>query len=121
MQTRQFDLFSKDREYGPHRVSFGGSLSIGKRKIARPLDRRKPLHLILKSKHATGALSFRSAKNRIAIEKIFRKRADQFGVTVQAFVLMGNHVHAVVSFKRKELFQNFLRTVSALIARAVTG
>ena len=121
MQTRQFDLFLKDREYGPHRASYGGHLSKGRRKIARPLDRRKPLHLVLKSSHAKGSLSFLSAKNKLNVEKIFRTRSAQFGVTVQGFENMGNHIHALVKFKRKDDFQNFLRTVSALIARAVTG
>ena len=121
MLKRQIDLFSKDRQYGPHRSSHGGSIQKGHRKTARPIDRKKPLHLVMKSSHAKGSLSLLTAKNRLFVERTFRERAKQFGITIQGFENVGNHLHAIVKFKRREQFQHFLRTVSALIARFVTG
>lgn len=121
MLERQSDLFSKDREYGPRRWSHGGATAQSRRKIARPLDRKKPVHLVMKSSYAKGGLSLLTAKNRLFVERTFRERARQFGITIQGFENVGNHLHAIVKFKRREHFQNFLRTVSALIARFVTG
>ena len=79
------------------------------------------MHLTLKSSAAKGNLSLLSVKNRLFVEKTIRERAQQFGVSIQRLENMGNHVHAILKFKRREDFQNFLRTITALIARFVTG
>ena len=60
-------------------------------------------------------------KNRLSIERILRAWAVKFGVTVHHRQNVGNHLHVIASFARPEDFQNFLRTVTALIARQVTG
>lgn len=117
----QKDFFSKRSDFAPRRHTHGGVDSTGRRKLHRPLDRKRPLHLVMKSSHAKERLSLLSPQNKAAVAKIFARRAQQFGVTIHRLENMGNHVHAIVTFKRKEEFQNFLRTVSALIARKVTG
>ena len=94
---------------------------MGKRKVARPLDRRKPVHLTLKATVARGPLSLLAKTNRAAVEAIFKARAKKAGVVVRLFENVGNHIHAVVSFGDRKAFQNFLRTVTALIARHATG
>lgn len=91
------------------------------RKCERPLDTRKPVHLVLKSSHARHAMSFLGAKNRIKILKIIKENARRFHVKIHRFENIGNHLHVVASFPRRENFQNFLRTITSLIARAVTG
>jgi REP element-mobilizing transposase RayT len=116
----QRDLFRDDPEY-KKRISHGGDLRAGKRKISRPLDRKKPVHVVLKSSLAKGRLSFLSVKNRLIVDSIVRKSAHRFGVTIKSFENMGNHIHLVLSFKEREGFQNFLRAVASLIARSVTG
>ena len=120
-KARQRDFFTKQTDYAPRRSSLGGETSKGHRKLRRPLDRKRPIHLVLKSSHAKGALSMLSRRNRLEVKRIFQQRARQFGVTIHGFENMGNHIHAALTFRRKEEFQNFLRTVSALIARHVTG
>jgi REP element-mobilizing transposase RayT len=117
----QKDFFGKKSDFAPRRYTHGGVGSTGKRKLHRPLDRKRPLHLVMKSSEAKGRLSFLGLKNKVEIERIFARRAKQFAVTIHRFENVGNHIHAVVTFKRKDAFQNFLRTVSALIARHVTG
>jgi REP element-mobilizing transposase RayT len=55
------------------------------------------------------------------VKRILTERARQFGVVVHHYENMGNHLHLVVSFAKREGFRNFLRTVTAIIAREVTG
>jgi REP element-mobilizing transposase RayT len=60
-------------------------------------------------------------RNQLVIEKILTKWATKFGVTLHHRQNVGNHLHIVASFARPEEFQNFLRTITSLIARHVTG
>lgn len=117
----QRDFFQNQREHGPNRHVHGGAIDQGKRKLKRPLDPRKPVHLVLKSSHAKGKLSLLGFKNRPRIEIIVRERARQFGIKLHDWQNVGNHLHLVASFKRRENLQDFLRTIAALIARHVTG
>ena len=105
----------------PGRRAHGGSLSKGVRKLSRPLDRKRPVHLVFKSSSARGALSFLRPDHRLAVDRIIAKRAKQFAVKIHGKEVMSNHIHLVASFSNRTLFQNFMRTVSALIARHVTG
>src|SRR5262249_50944354 len=68
-----------------------------------------------------GRLSLLGAKNRVEVERILQDRAKQFKIKVHSRVNVGNHLHIVASFPNSELFKNFLRTVTCLIARVVTG
>ena len=120
MRSKQSDFFSKTSEYAANRLHHGG-VTAGRRKVVRPLDRRRPLHLVLKSSAAKGVLSFLSARNKLFVEQAIRENAKKFGVTIQGFQNVGNHLHIIARFSRREGFQNFLRTVTALIARFVTG
>ncbi|RYZ66339.1 MAG: hypothetical protein EOP05_19285 [Proteobacteria bacterium] len=121
MRAKQADFFEKNREVGPRRSQHGGSISRGKRKVSRPLDTRKPVHLVLKSSSARLKMSFLAFKNKVAVQKIVRERAKQFGVAIHGFELMSDHVHLVASFESRAMFQSFLRTITGLIARHVTG
>lgn len=121
MKTRQFDFFTSQREHAPCRLTHGGRRSKGLRKIARPLDSRRPIHLVLKSSHARGRLNFLTTKNRPLVEKIVREWARYFHVKIHGFENVGSHLHIIASFPKRECFGNFLRTVTALIAREVTG
>lgn len=120
VRAKQRDLFESNREVGPRRSVHGGDVGCGRRKVARPLDSKKPLHLVLKSSHAKGKMSFLSYTNRLAVEQIIRGRAREFSVVIHGFENMGNHLHLVLKFKSRALFQRFLKTVSGLIARHVT-
>jgi REP element-mobilizing transposase RayT len=121
MIYKQKDFFTKDRTFGPHRLAHGGCKDSGTRKLTRPLDRKNPVHLVLKSHAARGQYSLLTPKNRLFVDKTFRSRAKNFNVTIQKIENVGNHIHAIIRFKQRIDFQNFLRTVTALIARFVTG
>lgn len=125
MRAKQFDFFEyhnlKDvkKRYG--RTIYGGCDSRGHRKLERPLSTRKPMHLLLKSDKAKGTLSLRAAKNRIYIRELLKEKAQKFGVRIHEQINMGNHLHLKLSITSRELFQKFLKAITAMIARFVTG
>ena len=114
---RQDDLFQNDKKLAPRRITHGGSRAHGR--ATRPLDRKRSVHLVLKSSSAKGKMSLLTHK--LKVKKILDDRAKQFHVKIHKQENMGNHIHVVASFARREGFQHFLRTVTALIAREVTG
>ena len=116
----QNDFFDNDREFAPNRIAHGDKACIDKRKIARPFRRNCATHLVLKSELAKGALNLRTARNRIAVDRIVGAQSRKFGVKIHASQNVGNHLHFVLSCGLREGFQNFLRAVTGLIARTVT-
>lgn len=99
-------------------LSHGGELAKGKRKVRRPLDTKKPLHLVMRSTRATGSLSL--LRNKNLVEKIIKRQAYKFGIRIAAFANVRNHCHLLLRFSNRKAFRAFLVSVTALIARAVT-
>lgn len=116
----QADFFEKTRQFAPGRVVHGGDRVRGRRKIGRPLDPRKPLHLVLRSEKARGRYSLLAGAHRLKIRACVDANAQACGVTIHRFANAGNHIHAVLSFRRRDGFRKFLRTITGLIARIVT-
>ena len=102
------------------RTSHGGASSLGKRKEYRPLTEKKWIHLTLKSAKAKGEWSFLRPKNRQIVNEILKSKAKKWGVQIAEVVNVGNHLHIKLRFKYREGFQNFLRSVTSLIARKIT-
>ncbi len=121
MKLKQQSLFDKETKKRYFRTYHGGTTGIGRRKLERPLGKRNWLHLVLKSDKAVGKLSFLGAKNKIIVEKIIMDKARKFGVIIADIANVGNHIHLKVRITTRELFQKFLKSVTALIARKVTG
>lgn len=112
-----------DTAYGPGQICYGGDPAErpSRRKMMRPLDTKRAVRLVMKSSYARGAMSFTAATNFTKVAHIIDQRAKEFGVKVHRREIMSNHIHVVASFKNRVAFQNFLRTVTALIARTITG
>jgi len=119
--AKQKDLFGSTSDYRANRISHGGELSKGRRKMIRPLDRNKPLHVIFKSSLAKGQYSFLNVNHRLKIESLIQGLAKRFGIKIHRMENVGNHIHLVLSFAKRIGMQSFLRSVPALIARLVTG
>jgi REP element-mobilizing transposase RayT len=103
-----------------NKKSYGGDTK-GKRKIARPISTKKWTHLTLKSNKAKGALSLSTFKNTILVKAIIKKQASKHGIEISDYVNMGNHLHLKVKPTTRKGFQSFLKSTTAMIARAVTG
>ncbi|MBS1971734.1 MAG: transposase [Bdellovibrionales bacterium] len=113
------DSGATKRKYG--RTTHGGADSKGRRKEYRPLSEKKWIHLTLKSSKAKGPWSFLTPKNQQIIREILKSKSKKWGVQIAEIVNVGNHLHIKLKFKYREGFQNFLRSVTALIARKITN
>ncbi len=90
----------------------------GRRKVFRPLDQKRKLHLILKSSHARGSKSF--ITNKLEVRRIIEAKAAKYGIVIHGLEIMRDHIHLFVSFKSRELIQNFMKVATGLIARFIT-
>ena len=112
---KQFKLF-KDPD-----LFHGGNTRLGRRKIARPLDPKRALHLVMKSSIAVGQSSFLIAKHKKRIQKLVEEASRKYCIQVDQFVNVGNHLHLLVRFKKRQSIQNFLRVIAGKIAILITG
>lgn len=121
-QTQLFDYFNiPETQKRYSRTVHGGAKTKGKRKLERPLSTRKWIHLILKSDKATGSLSLLTPRNRLFVKRVVAQKARKFGVKVADTANVGNHVHLKIRISSRQEFQQFLKSVTTLIARHVTG
>ena len=75
----------------------------------------------MRSEKAVGSLSFHRGNRRERILEILKKYAEKFHVKIHQSTVNTNHVHLAVEATQKVDLQNFIRTVTGLIARLVTG
>ena len=114
--------FTSHAAFRPYsRTEHGGSLNHGRRKAWRPFDPKRPLHLTLRSERARGAWSMLDYKNARRVRHLVYRFAEKNRVKIYKYANSGNHLHLLVQSKRHQDFKNFLKTISGLIARAVTG
>lgn len=120
MKQKSFaDLTPEFKQYWKHetRVHHGGTYSMGKRKTRRPLSGKKPVHLVMRSDIARGAMSLRLPKNRQHITGLIQKYAKRFDIRIYKYSINSNHLHFLLRSKTRKSFQDFLRTIAGLIAR----
>jgi REP element-mobilizing transposase RayT len=121
-QNSLFDHFEmQDVKKRYARTEHGGLSTKGKRKLERPLNTRMGLHLVLKSDKAVGKLSFLTPKNQKLVRHIVFSKARKFGIRVKDFANAGNHLHLRLKIQSRLNFQRFLKAVTTLIARKITG
>src|SRR5262249_11380628 len=70
---------------------------------------------------ARGEWSMLRPRAEKRIKHLVHVTAASHGVRVHRFANVGNHLHLVIRAKKRSSYQNFLRALSGLIARAVTG
>lgn len=113
-------LNSADAKTYKGRTVHGGTQTKGHRKNARPLASKKWIHLILKSQRAKSNWSFLKPENKIYIERLLSLKSKQFGVKIDRWVNVGNHIHLKIKCSNRENFQKFLKSITCMIARSVT-
>lgn len=114
-RKNQTELFRKQK------IFFGGSAAKGNPKSARPFSKKCDSHVVLKSRFAVGERSFLRKNNQEIIRTITTKSAKRFYVSLRRYVNVGNHLHLLFHAPNAEMQRNFLRTISALIARQIMG
>jgi REP element-mobilizing transposase RayT len=85
----------------------------------RPMDPRRPLHLVLRSSRARGSWSLSVHERKV--RELTHRLARKFGVKIYRFANSGNHLHLLVKAPTREASQNYLRSLAGMLARAVTG
>lgn len=91
--------------------SFGGSLLRGKRKRARPISTKRPMHMVLKSSFAVGGLSF--LVHRSALERVLSSCARRWGVRLMDHQWNSNHVHLIIRVSSRTLYRRWIRDLTA--------
>ena len=108
-------------EYPRSKTAHGGSLSIGKRKTARPLCVKRSIHIVMRASSARGNSSLLHPQHAKKVFQLLQKYSKQFEIRTYDFVNVGNHLHLLVRAKTKEGMRNFLRAFSGHVAQLITG
>jgi len=78
-----------------------------------------PIHLVLRSSRARGGWNFLLASNIKRIQSIIKSQSKNFKITVLTQKNAGTYLQFLIQGKNKKQIQDFIRTISALIARYV--
>src|SRR4051812_25976221 len=97
---RQVALFSSAQLGGVAPREHGGSVRAGLRKLARPFDGSRPLHIVLRSSRATGAWSLRLRSTEVRVRETLNRLARRHGIRVYRFAAAGNHLHMLARARR---------------------
>lgn len=122
MASQQLKLFTKSKfpNLSGIELEFGGNLRKGKRKIARPVDPKRLLHVVLRSSRARGNWSLLFENNKACVDQVLRRARARFQVKILEKANVGNHIHLIIQPKTRKDFQGFMRTVTGRIAALVT-
>ena len=101
--------------------AFGGELLLGKRKSARPVATRRPMHTTLRSEHAIGNRSFLMPHNSRVIRSLMKSLCSRFGIRVYEYSINSNHIHLLTLAKTRQGYKSFLRAFSGAVAMKMTG
>lgn len=112
-KSKQLSFFPKKKQRREH----GGSLAVGKRRSARPLNLKQTHHITMKSHHAIGAKSLFRHKKMIL--GLFKKFSIRFNVKVIEYAIQGNHMHLLVKAQNREGLQNFFRVIAGHSAQKI--
>jgi REP element-mobilizing transposase RayT len=88
----------------------GGEHSIGKRKNRRPLSRKKPIHLVLKSKRNL-------YQHKDLIETQLKRQAEKFEIRLYDKAVARDHVHILAKIPGKREYTAFIRALTGILAK----
>lgn len=98
-----------------YKNEFGGSRMVGRRKGARPLSTKLPIHLVLRStqSEARRVFSYRSKRNR----QILAQLAKRFHIQIYESVFNYTHLHLVIRIPHRQNYVGFIRQLSSRLSR----
>jgi REP element-mobilizing transposase RayT len=103
------------------RTEHGGDLRAGKRKLARPIDPKRPVHVILRVAGARGPRSLLARANRRHVDDLVHRYSRRFRVRIHTYANVGNHLHLLIQGRDRRGIRSFLRVLPGQIAQKVTG
>ena len=98
--------------YFKSQPSFGGELNLNKRKSRRPLDPKKPLHIVLRTDSNKPVFLHQDP----LINSIMEKWAARFAIKIYESSVNANHLHLVIGFRHRALYHYFVSALSGQIA-----
>ena len=93
---------------------FGDETLIGKRKTARPLSDKKPIHLVLRS----SSVKVLTPTNK-SLKRLIYTLAEKYSIKIYELALNHNHIRFVIKLKDKELYKFFIRELTSKMAQAI--
>lgn len=96
------------------KLEFGGSLLLNRRKTARILATKKPIHLVLKGDVKQSG-SLRKKERQIEFE--IQKWALKFDIKLYRFSINSDHIHLNIKIGSKESYRKFIKAVTGRIAQ----
>jgi REP element-mobilizing transposase RayT len=102
-------------------LEHGGSVRKGRRKIRRPFDPKRSMHLVMRSARAKGAWSFLHRRNKARIHTLLVDLCDRYQVKLYRYENVGNHLHLIVRFPSRRELKAFLRVFAQGVMFLVTG
>jgi len=111
---KQHSLIKKSRS---KRQEHGGHITLGRRRRKRPLDIKKPHHLVLRSDFAYGQRML--TRHRPLINRIVQKAKKRFDIKVYEFAIVSNHIHLLAKGRSRSDLQNFFRVVAGHTAQEI--
>ena len=103
-------------------LPYGGVLQTkAKNRGFRPLSTKETMHVVLRSSHARGELSFLNKKNKTKLTNFISNLSIQKGVLLVSVLNVGNHLHLHVQIPNRTLYKQWIRGLTAGIAIIVAG
>jgi REP element-mobilizing transposase RayT len=93
----------------------------GQRKLERPIDVRRPLHVVMRSSRARDRWALRTHTNERRVAWALRRFAARYRIRIYEFANADSHLHILLCTKTRLELQNFLRAFAGVTARLVTG
>lgn len=104
-----------------NRTEHGGGLGRGRRKVARPISTRDPMYVILRSTRAKGRLSLQKPAFAGLIREMVERQAAACRIQLLQFLNEGDSLHFLLKVPSRPGYLRFIRSVSGLTSRMVTG
>ncbi len=102
------------------RLTHGGELSKGKRKLGRPIATRRPMHIVMRSSLAVGGWSFLHPSHAPFIRCVVPLIAKRFNVQLYEWSQNSNHLHLLLRAATRDGLKHFLMAVSGRISQKIT-
>lgn len=106
-RTKQLSLFEEEIK-----MEFGGTLLAGKRKVKRPLDSKRPIHLVLKAASDDSILP-----NQKFVGDTIHRFATKFGLTIYSEAYHADHVHISLRISNQNLYNRWVRASTGFLSR----
>lgn len=89
-------------------------------RVKRPsIDPTHPLHVTIRAKKDVPG--FRSTKRFLRMRECIRKAADRFGMRINHFTVMDNHVHLIVEVRDRRALSRGMQGLAIRLAKAANG